>query len=43
MGKSRNWILPANLENPNPMSGTTIKLSAQTDAGKVEAEIMIAP
>ena len=43
MGKSHNWILPANSENPTPKSGTTIKLIAQTDAGKVEAEIMIAP
>jgi fimbrial chaperone protein len=43
MGKSRNWIVPANPENPTPKSGTTIKLIAQTDAGKVEAEIMIAP
>ena len=42
-GQSRDWILPANPENPAPLPGVTLKLFAQTDAGDIEAEVTIAP
>ena len=42
-GQSRDWILPANPENPAPPPGVSLKLFAQTDAGDIEAEVMIAP
>jgi hypothetical protein len=31
------------LENPAPLSGAVLQLIAQTDAGVIEAEVMIAP
>ena len=42
-GQSRDWILPANPENPAPPPGVSLKLFAQTDAGDIEAEVTIAP
>jgi fimbrial chaperone protein len=42
-GQSRDWILPFNAENPAPPPGTIIHLFAQTDAGDMEAEVLIAP
>ena len=42
-GQSRDWILPVNAENPAPPPGTIIHLFAQTDAGDMEAEVLIAP
>ena len=42
-GQSRDWILPANPENPAPPPGVTLQLFAQTDAGNIEAEVIIAP
>jgi fimbrial chaperone protein len=42
-GQSRDWTLPVNAENPTPPPGVTLQLFAQTDAGDIEAEIMIAP
>jgi fimbrial chaperone protein len=42
-GQSRDWILPANPENPAPPPGVSLKLFAQTDAGDIEAEVIIAP
>ncbi len=42
-GQSRDWNLPADSEYPVPPPGTTLQLFAQTDAGDIEAEVMIAP
>ena len=42
-GLSRDWILPANKENPAPLRGATLQLIAQTDAGEFEAKVLIAP
>ena len=42
-GQSRDWILPANSENPAPPPGVSLKLFAQTDASDIEAEVIIAP
>jgi fimbrial chaperone protein len=42
-GQSRDWTLPANAENPTPPLGVTLQLFAQTDAGDIEAEVLIAP
>jgi len=42
-GQSRDWIVPANPENPAPRPGVSLKLFAQTDAGDIEAEVIIAP
>ena len=42
-GQSRDVILPYNTESPTPPPGTTLQLIAQTDAGDIEAEILIAP
>lgn len=42
-GQSRDWILPAILQNPAPAVGANIQIFAQTDAGQVEAEVMITP
>lgn len=42
-GQSSEIIVPANLENPAPPSGTVLQLIAQTDAGVIEADVMIAP
>ena len=42
-GQSRDWIVLASPENPAPPPGVTLQLFAQTDAGDIEAEVMIAP
>ena len=42
-GQSRDWNLRANAEYPAPLPGVTLQLFAQTDAGDIEAEVMIAP
>mgnify|MGYP006061209929 FL=1 len=42
-GQSRDWNLPANSEYPVPPPGTSLQLFAQTDAGDIEAEVIIAP
>ena len=42
-GQSRDWILPINPESPAPPPGTTLQLVAQTDAGDIEAEVLISP
>jgi len=42
-GQSRDWILPINADYPTPPSGDTLQLFAQTDAGDIEAEVLIAP
>lgn len=42
-GQSRDWILPTNAENPPPPPGAILQLFAQTDAGDMEAEVLIAP
>ena len=42
-GQSRDWNLRANAEYPAPPPGVALQLFAQTDAGDIEAEIMIAP
>jgi len=42
-GQSRDWTLPANSEYPVPPPGTSLQLFAQTDAGDIEAEVIIAP
>ncbi len=42
-GQSRDWTLPANSENPAPPPGVTLQLFAQTDAGDIEAEVLIVP
>ena len=41
-GQSRDWTLPANSENPAPPPGVTLQLFAQTDAGDIEAEVLVA-
>jgi fimbrial chaperone protein len=42
-GQSRDWIVLASPENPAPPPGVTLQLFAQTDAGDIEAEVIIAP
>jgi fimbrial chaperone protein len=42
-GQSSEIIISANLENPAPPLGAVLQLIAQTDAGVIEAEVMIAP
>ena len=42
-GQSRDWNLPADSEYPAPPPGTSLQLFAQTDAGDIEAEVIIAP
>ena len=42
-GQSRDWILPANAENPSPPPGAILQIFAQTDAGDMEAEVLITP
>ena len=42
-GQSHDWELPVNAESPAPPPGTTLHLFAQTDAGDMEAKIVIAP
>ncbi len=41
-GQSRDWTLPANSENPAPPPGVTLQLFAQTDAGDIDAEVLVA-
>ena len=43
IGQSLDWILPASADYSIPQSGTTIQLFAQTDAGDIEAEVLISP
>ena len=42
-GQSSEIIVPDNLENPAPPSGAVLQLIAETDAGDIEADVMIAP
>ena len=42
-GQSRDWILPANAENPSPPPGAILQLFAKTDDGDMEAEVLITP
>ena len=42
-GQSHDWVLPVSEKNPAPTPGTTLQLFAQTDAGDMEAEVVIAP
>ena len=42
-GQGRDWNLSADPEYPVPPPGTSLQLFAQTDAGDIEAEVMIAP
>jgi len=42
-GQSRDWIVLVSPENPAPPPGVTLQLFAQTDAGNIEAEVIIAP
>lgn len=41
--KSRDWILPVNADYPTPPPGVTLKLVALTDAGEIEAKVLIEP
>jgi fimbrial chaperone protein len=43
LGQSRDWILPANAENPPPPPGAILQLFAKTDDGDMEAEVLITP
>ena len=43
LGQSHDWILPANAENPPLPPGAILQLFAQTDAGDMEAEVLITP
>ena len=43
IGQSFDWILPANADYSIPKSGAIIQLFAQTDAGDIEAEILVLP
>ena len=43
IGQSLDWILPASADYSIPMSGATIQLFAQTDAGDIEAEVLVLP
>ena len=43
LGQSRDWIVPANAENPPLPPGTILQLLAKTDAGEMEAEVLITP
>ena len=42
-GQSRDWILPANAENPPLPLGTILQIFAKTDAGDKESEVLITP
>ena len=42
-GQSRDWILPANAENPPLPPGTILQIFAKTDAGDKESEVLITP
>jgi len=41
--QSRDWILPINADNPIPPMGVTMQLISQTDVGKIESKVLIAP
>jgi fimbrial chaperone protein len=41
--QSRDWLLPAHAENPSPPPGAILQIFAQTDAGDMEAEVLITP
>ena len=43
IGQSFDWILPASTDYSIPQSGTTIQLFAETDAGHIEAEVLVSP
>ena len=43
IGQSFDWILPASTDYSIPQSGTTIQLFAETDAGDIEAEVLVLP
>ena len=43
IGQSLDWILPASADYSIPKSGTTIQLFAETDAGDIEAEVLVLP
>ncbi|MDC0607690.1 molecular chaperone [Amylibacter sp.] len=43
IGKSFDWILQANQGYSIPQSGTSMKLFAETDAGDIEAEVLVLP
>ena len=43
IGQSFDWILPASADYSIPQSGTTIQLFAETDAGDIEAEVLVSP
>ena len=43
IGQSFDWILPANADYSIPKSGATRQLFAQTDAGDIEAEVLVLP
>ena len=42
-GQSRDWILPANAENPPLPPDTILQIFAKTDAGDKEAKVLIKP
>ena len=43
IGQSFDWILPSNADYSIPKLGATIQLFAQTDAGDIEAEVLVLP
>ena len=43
IGQSFDWILQANQGYSIPQSGTSMKLFAETDAGDIEAEVLVLP
>jgi len=43
IGQSFDWILPSSQDYSIPQSGTSIKLFAETDAGDIEAEVLVSP
>ena len=43
IGQSLDWVLPASADYSIPQSGTSIKLFAETDAGDIEAEVLVSP
>jgi fimbrial chaperone protein len=43
LGQSHDWTLPANAENPPLPPGAILQLFAKTDAGDMEAEVLITP
>ena len=43
IGQSFDWVLPASADYSIPKTGNTIQLFAQTDAGDIEAEVLVSP